>query len=264
MNLPCSTSRWIWALGVAGVLLVAADGHAQERRWPDEKAAGEFYFHADFSLQRCAPLVAELSGLRKELETSLRLPSSREQIHLFLFAEKQTYQDYLRIHFPKAPDRRALFIKARGPGMVFAHCGDDFETDVRHECTHAVLHSALPDLPLWLDEGLAEYYEVPAEKRREDNSHATAIQGLAKLGELPRLAELEQLTDINELGRREYREAWAWVHFCLEGSPAAKQELQSYLSEQARGETPEPLSRRLQRKIPRLSDVAREHFSNLR
>ena len=76
--------------------------------------------------------------------------------------------------------------------------------------------------------------------------------------------ELEQLTDINELGRREYREAWAWVNFCLEGSPTAKQELQSYLSEQASGETPEPLSRRLQRKIPRLNDTAREHFSKLR
>jgi hypothetical protein len=226
--------------------------------------AGEFYIHADFSLKQCASLVAELATLRKDLEQSLQLPKSREPIHLFLFAEQETYQDYLRIHFPKAPDRRALFIKARGPGMVFAHCGTDFEIDVRHECTHAVLHSALPDLPLWLDEGLAEYFEVAAENRRDGNSHATAVKGLAKLSELPRLDDLEALTDINQLGRREYREAWAWSHFCLEGPPAAKQELQGYLNDRAAGTPTESLGRRLQRRIPRMEEVAREHFANLR
>ncbi len=237
---------------------------ADNRRWPDERVAEEFHFHADFDLDRCGPLVTELTGLRKDLEQTLRLPPSREPIHLFLFAEKETYQEYLRIHFPKAPDRRALFIKARGPGMVFAHCGTDFEIDVRHECTHAVLHAALPDLPLWLDEGLAEYFEVAAENRRDGNSHATAVKGLAKLGELPRLEELESLTEINQLGRREYREAWAWTHFCLEGPAAAKQELQNFLNDRAAAAPTESLGRRLQRKIPRMEEVAREHFANLR
>jgi hypothetical protein len=44
--------------------------------------------------------------------------------------------------------------------MVFAYRGEDFETDLRHECTHALLNAALPVVPLWLDEGLAEYFEV--------------------------------------------------------------------------------------------------------
>ncbi len=235
----------------------------QEQRWPDERVADAFYFHADFSLQKSMPLLTELTTLRQDLEQTLRLRATHEPIHLFLFSEKQTYQEYLRLHFPKAPDRRALFIKARGPGMVFAHCGADFEIDVRHECTHAILHTTLPKLPLWLDEGLAEYFEVPAEKRSGENPHAAAVKALARLGELPRLEALETLTDINDLGRREYREAWAWVHFCLDGPAVARQELQVYLAELSEGGATEPLGRRLQRRIPRLEETALAHFANL-
>ncbi|GIT30210.1 MAG: hypothetical protein Ct9H300mP1_22560 [Planctomycetaceae bacterium] len=39
-----------------------------------------------------------------------------------------------------------------------------FPEDLRHEFTHGVLHSSLKRVPLWLDEGLAEYFEVVGPK----------------------------------------------------------------------------------------------------
>ena len=45
--------------------------------------------------------------------------------------------------------------------MVYTYWGNRIQQDLRHELTHAILHSVLKDVPLWLDEGLAEYFEVP-------------------------------------------------------------------------------------------------------
>jgi len=238
---------------------------AEERRWPSEKVSGTFHLHADFPLQDRPTIETDLVELRHEVTTRLNLPSTRDPIHLFLFSEPQTYQAYLRIHYPNAPARRALYIKeGRGPGMVFAYVGEDFTEDIRHECTHAILHTALPQLPLWLDEGLAEYFELPRSERSEPHTRVSTIKALAQLGELPRFEDLEGMTSLEQLGQREYREAWAWVAFCLDGPPEASRELQLYLTDLAEGNQSEPLSRRLQRRVPRLGESARSHFVQLR
>ena len=50
--------------------------------------------------------------------------------------------------------------------VVYAQGGDRLADDLRHEMTHAYLHSVVPDVPLWLDEGLAKYFELPARPAR--------------------------------------------------------------------------------------------------
>jgi hypothetical protein len=163
-------------------------------------------------------------------------------------------------HFPKVPYRRALFIKARGPGMVFAYRGDEFGQDVRHECTHALLHTWLKSVPLWLDEGLAEYFEVPHDQRAGHHPHLAAVRTMVRLGELPRLEALEDLDEIDEMGRDEYREAWAWVHFLVYGPPEANAELLRYLVDLESGIEAGRLSERLRRKLPDLNRRVSEHF----
>ena len=46
-----------------------------------------------------------------------------------------------------------------------AYRNPEFGNDLRHECTHALLHAVLPAVPLWLDEGLAKYFEVQRASR---------------------------------------------------------------------------------------------------
>src|SRR5262245_50910833 len=133
-------SRWLlfW-LGCWGAVTPCAIA-----AWPDERAAGAFIWHADHSLQPQAALVTELPQLQREICSTLALPQLREPIHVFVFAKKETYDAYLKQHFPKAPTRRAVFLKGRGPGMVFAFQSAELAVDLRHECTHAVLHAVLP------------------------------------------------------------------------------------------------------------------------
>jgi hypothetical protein len=231
-----------------------------QARWPDEREAGPFLCHADFSLAGQQPLLDGMAQLQEDLVRMLGAREAREPVHLFLFQTRSTYQAYLKQYFPKVPYRRALYMKARGPGMVFAWQGQDFEIDVRHESTHALLHAWLPSVPLWLDEGLAEYFEVPRDERAEGNPHQASVKALLESGQLPRLEELEAIDDLDQMGRDEYRDAWAWVHYLLHGPREAREELIRYLGELETGGDPGKLSDRLRRRIPDLKRRLVEHF----
>lgn len=245
---------------LAVLVCLSAANAAAENRWPDERQAGPFLCHADFSLAEQQPLLDELSLLRQDLQSVLGAPASDETVHLFLFQARPTYQDYIKQYFPRVPYRRALFIKARGPGMVFAFQGPDFDVDVRHECTHALLHTWLADVPLWLDEGLAEYFEVPRDKRTAHNPHHAVVSAMVRAGQLPRLDELEAIDSLDRLGRDEYRDAWAWVHFMLHGPREAHDELDRYLADLEGGGESGQLSDRLRRRLPDLQRRLAEHF----
>lgn len=229
-------------------------------RWPDEYHCGQFLCHADFSLAPHRGFLHTIPALQHSLTDMLGLEPTREPIHLFLFQRKSTYHAYLRQYFPDVPARKALFIKQRGPGMVFAYRGDDFETDVRHESTHALLNACLPMVPLWLDEGLAEYFEVPAAQRLYGNPHLKYVKLGAHLAQTPDLEALEQVQDLNQMTRNRYRAAWAWVHFMLHGPPPARDELRRYLADIHSLTPPGVLSRRLRAHFPQLDRDIGEHF----
>ncbi len=245
------------------VLLLAAgasDSRLRAAEWPDEFRAGQFSCHADFALAAHHGLLESMPQLQKQLVEAIGIQPSQELIYVFLFAKKSTYQAYLQRYFPEAPSRKALFIKGRGPGMVFAYRGEDFEIDLRHECTHALLNAALPMVPLWLDEGLAEYFEVAPGLRREGSPHLRTVRWSARLGQAPRLEDLEKLGDLSQMGRSQYRNAWAWVHFLLHGPPEAREELVQYLADIQALTPPGQLSRRLRLRIADLDRAFADHF----
>lgn len=258
----CFPPPGFWRLTVLLLLAAPLPLRAQSERWPDEYQVGQFLCHADFPLTPHRPLLDSLLSLEQDLFQRLRLQPSRTVIHVFLFHNKKTYQGYLKQYFPDAPSRQALFIKDRGFGMIFAHVSDDFEVDLRHEATHALLNAALPVTPLWLDEGLAEYFEVAAEERAEGHPHAKYVTFSAYLGQTPRLEDLEQLRDMDQMTRSRYRHAWAWAHFLLHGPAEAREELQLFLADIQALTPPGLLSRRLRQRLPDLDARLAAHFRN--
>ena len=120
---------------------------------------------------------------------------------------------------------------------MFAYQGEQFEIDLRHECTHALLHAALPQVPLWLDEGLAVYFQLPARQRAYDNPHLGPVAQDARRGRVPSLEALEKAGGMADMGLAEYRGSWAWVHFMLHGPAAAHEELIAYLAASPRSVT---------------------------
>ncbi|MBM4003068.1 MAG: hypothetical protein FJ295_07225 [Planctomycetes bacterium] len=262
MQLPL-TGRREFVARLAGATvgaLCAGLPAAVENRWPDERAAGPWLFHADYSLEELRPLVDELAQLQDDLINDLQIEATRESIHVFLFRQKSTYQSYMRHFFPNVISRRAMYIKRRGPGMVFAQHSEELPIDLRHECTHALLHGALPLVPLWLDEGLAEYYEPGQANRSRNHPYQNTIIWRTRLGQVRSLKSLEQLNELAEMGKAEYRDSWAWVHFMLHGPQAGRTELRRYLADIANSSPPGDLSARLERRIDRLPRAFADHF----
>jgi hypothetical protein len=83
-------------------------------------------------------------------------------------------------------------------------------------------------VPLWLDEGLAENFELPPERKGVSFKHLTNLRSKTEHF-VPDLARLEGLTRIEEMKTPEYREAWAWVHLMLHSGPEPRKVLVDYL-----------------------------------
>lgn len=256
--------RWLAAVGVGLAGVFAAPGKSLAGGWTDQRANNTFYCRANFSLRDHEPLLFELSHLQADLKQTLCVAPPRELIELYLFKDKRSYRDYLKLRFPEAPDRRALFIKGAGPGQVFVYLSDELAVDVRHESTHALLHAALPMVPLWLDEGIAEYFEAPAEERIYRKKYVSSLRWNLRFGKAPRLTVLEAKRDVEEMSANDYRDAWSWVHFMLHGPPAAREELLAFLSDIQASAAPGRLSERLERRLPELDEQWAQHFRSLK
>ena len=219
---------------------------------PENKmTAGQLEFRSDFPLAKDHRLVRELTAEREDVHHTLGLPYTNEPIHVHLFSDATRYGEFLQQHFPSVPSRRAFFLRTDTKLEVYAHWSDRVAEDLRHEVAHGYLHAAGLALPLWLDEGLAEYFEVPRGHGGLNRPHLQLLSDMTELdGWRPDLAKLEALTDAAQMDQRHYAESWAWVYFLLESEPQRRELLLSYLTDlHEQGATP-PLSRRL----------AREHF----
>jgi hypothetical protein len=226
----------------------------------------QFVFLADFELKRDLPIFKELEALREQVYKELQLPSANALVQVYLFEDKERYERFMRARYPELPRRRAFFIgqpRSVGGGddlMVFTYWGDRIQQDLRHELTHAMLHGVLKDVPLWLDEGLAEYYELPAEWKGINYQH---LEPLRRTTFKPNLERLEELSEVQQMAPPEYREAWAWVHMMMQGEPEARTVLLAYLQQLRTNPKPGPLAPRLAEVHPSLDDALTAHLARL-
>ena len=228
--------------------------------WPVEWSMGNLHFHADYDPGQDAARWKELRDLRTDIARDLGIQISDDPIHVILFAAKSDYERYLATYFPGVPSRRAMFIKRRGPGMVFAFANPEMEIDLRHEMTHALLNASLPYVPLWLDEGLAEYFERPREQRGERSQLGLANDLKTLFGRVPAIEDLEAVEDLAHMRPTHYRAAWSWVHFMLHESEQSRKVLHRFLADIQSGFPPGPLSRRVAAEIPGSSQRYLTHF----
>ena len=185
---------------------------------------------SDIDIDRDDPLLQELVNLRTEVRSTLRLPAATRPVTVYLFRNESRYMRYMRDRHPSLPARRAFFIGTPKELMVYAYWGDKTLEDLRHEYTHGVLHASLKTVPLWLDEGLAEYFEVPPEQAVGMNrDHAESLSVAIQNGWHPDLHRLEQIDEVDQMQRADYQEAWAWVHYMLQGTPDGPLVLTEYL-----------------------------------
>lgn len=220
---------------------------------------------SDFKLPQDHPLLDDLAALRAQVSESLSLDLNGDAVKIYLFRDEMEYHKYLQTAHPGLPSRRAYFISSKGELAVYTYWGERIQEDLRHEYTHGLLHSALLDVPLWIDEGLAEYFEVIGPKSGTINpEYAERLSKAIQNGWEPDLSRLESLEKVDQMQRADYREAWAWVHFMLHHTPDTRQILLSYVSELKGNRKPEVLSLRLKKELPEYEERFLSYVSTLR
>jgi len=248
-------------LFLIGIWTVGCFPRVGYSEWVDARRHGQFRIHAEFKLDQIDPLLDTIQEQRADIAATLDLQPGNSPIVICLFSSYSSYIRYIRQHAPAGINRRALFVSGETAGFVYVYRHPGFETDLRHEVTHAILHSMLPFLPLWLDEGLAEYFEVRSAKRTSSNPHQLRMKWASRLGWKPDLKRLEGRNNLSEFSMADYRESWAWVHFLLHGPDDAGQLLRNYLATIQQETPPGPFSRHLTRAIP---DPGRQLTAHLR
>jgi hypothetical protein len=219
---------------------------------------------SDVKLPKNHPLIRDLAELRQEIARTLKLPLQEQPVTIYLFADELRYAQYLQTAYPNLPPRRAYFVGTPDELAVYTYWGEKIQEDLRHEYTHGVLHATLKDVPLWLDEGLAEYFEVTSQPRGLNGEYVTRLADALGNGWQPDMQRLEQLDTVNQMQKGDYLEAWAWVHFLLHDGDAGRDVLLGYVAELRDNPKPGPLSDRLTAAIPAADDRFRAYAATLK
>jgi len=231
---------WLFTLNVcllavatlAAVVAGCAMQHDTASRLPSGHSfeRGQLVVYSDFELPPQHRLIEEVVAQRRDIADALALPLAAEPVNVYLFDTRQAYSSYMLLHYPDLPPRRAFFVEDDTTLSVFAFWGDRVAEDLRHEVTHGYLHATAPNLPLWLDEGLAEFYETGRGAAGLNQEHLTMLLERHKTGAWhPNLPRLETVTDPLRLTRLDYAEAWLWTHFLMDARTGRRDLLRTQL-----------------------------------
>lgn len=233
------------SLAIAAAGLLPANGDLPGRT---EVIAGQLVIHADFPLAEQHRLIRELEAIRADVSQDLGLPISDEPVHLYLFENADRYESFVVRQFPGFPARRAFFVETDTTLSVYAAWQDRIAEDLRHETTHGYVHAVVPTVPLWLDEGIAEYFERPRSDKGIHQEHVDHLAGRLLEGTWqPNIDALELLAGPGDMSQDHYAEAWCWVHWMLHTTPERREILQDYLADLRRDGKTAPLPLRLVR-----------------
>jgi hypothetical protein len=251
------------ALGPAGCSFTRTSTVARGTPDAHQIVVRPFVIASDRPLDQGDAIVRELLQLRTQIQTTLELPPIHRQIEIYIFDDRTSYDQFMRTNYPELPDRRAFFIAQDGREVVYTFWSDRVDEDVRHEACHALVHAALGNLPLWLDEGLAEYFETPGRPDGVNARHAAELNTAISNGWRPGLTRLEAITDVAQMQSSDYRESWAWVHFLLHGTRDGRRELLAYLEPGRSRDANHPLSSQVFRGVPQADSRLISHVTEI-
>ncbi len=192
-------------------------GEKEARRIADQFEQIRGLFHAAFGNLRVDPA-----------EPILILAAKNESTMKMLLPEEWEVKGHVHPSgvYQQGEDKHYVVLRLDSEG------GNPYHA-LYHEYTHALLHLNFAALPLWLDEGLAEFYGNSRLGDKEskvgtiDQAHLY-ILGQNKLLPIETLLNVEQGSPYyNEANRASvfYAESWALVHYLMLDPEAHQQQL---------------------------------------
>ena len=171
-------------------------------------------FHTDVAIE--SELISKMTNFKNELSHFFGIDQTPE-IEIFLFSDRDHLNKYVNESRPHYPNRRAFYVRSGNHHRIYAHLDQKIETDLRHELTHVFVQAYKRDVPLWLDEGLAEYFEVVPSQSHINEAHLIHLAELQNLGRwTPNHKLLSGHNDPISFSQTNYAESWLWVHWMMQ------------------------------------------------
>ena len=234
------------------MLLTVAQVAAAETKWTRVDTAN-FIVIGAAGEPRLRAIGAQFEGFREVLTRLLSSNVTRTAVPtvVIAFPDQKSFQPLKPVYQGKAVDVGGLFLPRRDVNYILL--GPDTTSDalrpVFHEYSHLIVNNVAPEIPVWLNEGLAEYYstfEISNDGRtvvfgRLIESH---LRDLAEQPWLPLkdlLATKHDSPHYNEGSRRGvfYAESWLLVHMLLHGQPDRRPAFAAYTRELSTGAPPD-------------------------
>jgi tetratricopeptide (TPR) repeat protein len=176
----------------------------------------------------------------RDIVTRLNIASAREEsgspLTLFVFKDRSSFEPFMPRSGGRVVEAAGMFVE--GPDTVYIAVrldrSDESFRSVFHEYTHLLLRRVFPDAPLWLDEGLAEYYStlrITGDRSALIGYPVAAHVRLLQKQSMP-LTQMFAATDqspeyTGETAARLllYAQSWALVHHAFQSKPSRHAEL---------------------------------------
>ncbi|MFN7731594.1 MAG: hypothetical protein ACK5OB_06805 [Pirellula sp.] len=254
----------VWGQAPQSHRLAADEGTSLSPRsapkaWPHTAEVGSFRFYSTLPIERFRSQIDHLVSLPEEISTQLGVELRIPTIYVVVLADQREFEAYLRDHYPGVKQSQAMFIRDRGAGLVLTWMQEHWLIDSRHEVVHAILHAQNVSIPLWLDEGLAEYFEHGG-PGPEHPVHLAPLRAQLKFGRVADLELQEKWRSEMPLTGEQYRDAWGSVAFLMHHSSALREEFLAYVSDLMADRATGFLSYRIRRAVPRWRDAYVKYY----
>lgn len=228
---------------------------AQKDTWVEVKSP-HFVAYSDAGEAEARRALMGFEGIRSVFDTifpGIRVDPPKPMI--VLVTENETsMKRFLPEAFSGKDPKRPSGMFQQGFDRNYAILRLDIDTQVDqpyfvlfHEYTHSILHQNFPSFPIWLDEGIADFYgatEIRSERVYIGRVPVERLQKLRSSGRLPLETLLAVTHDSPNYQEGEktgifYAQSWAFVHYLFMDEQAKKKGLfPAYLKALSRGGDP--------------------------
>jgi len=255
-------SQWLWvrlpALVLGGCVAVIAPA-ARAQSTPPAVTLQSLHYHvvAHIDPDLAKKLAKHIDAVYEEYDRRFKSFPVRnaKAFPLFLFERHQDYLDFFKSIGMNASNSGGMFFRtAKEDGLatfVGGHSMREVEQTLQHEGFHQFAYARIAkDLPSWVNEGIAQYFEVAYLARGHlvtgitDADHLLRVQRAIRDDKLLPLEALltmnarewsSRLTSGDDMARTMYDQSWSLVHFLIESGSGRADLLEKYLRALSRG-----------------------------
>lgn len=237
---PLHLTLFLATLFLATSAFAALPLPPEKEQWLTLNAA-EFHIYSNAGERETKRVANDLLRMREAIGKVTRLNvRSTKPTHIFLFRNERSFAPFRDALFQQRnanvsggfiTDGRANFI------IMQADAESGVARVVYHELTHHFVRNTLDGLPLWFQEGIAEYYstfgatEQNVHIGRPVREYIAALRG----GQVMPLAKLfavkEDSPEYRENDRQSvfYGQSWGFIHYFFAGNPQRRAQLPQFL-----------------------------------